>query len=63
MTRPGALAPAGGGPTGVAAQACQDGCIACAFFAFDREETASRVYSVRRHRKARMLELAVGWSR
>lgn len=28
-----------------------------------RARTAGRVYSVRRHRKAIMLELAVGWSR
>jgi hypothetical protein len=41
---------------------CADGCVACAFFAFDREETAGRVYSVRRHRRAVMLELAVGWA-
>jgi hypothetical protein len=61
VTRPGAMAPA---TVGAAARAgCQDGCIACAFFAFDREETASRVYSVRRHRRAVMLELAVGWAR
>jgi hypothetical protein len=59
VTGPGAMAPAG-----TAARAgCQDGCIACAFFAFDREETASRVYPVRRHRRAVMLELAVGWAR
>lgn len=27
-----------------------------------RARTAGRVYSVRRHRKAHMLELAVGWA-
>lgn len=37
---------------------CQEGCASCAFFAFDREETAGRVYSVRAHRLNRMLELA-----
>ena len=41
---------------------CDDLCIACGFFAFDREETAGRVYSVRKHKRARMLEIAVGWS-
>jgi hypothetical protein len=38
---------------------CPPGCLLAAF---DREETASRVYSVRRHRTAIMLELAIGWS-
>lgn len=43
---------------------CQEGCTTpCAFRAFDREETAGRVYSIRRHRRALMLELAVGWAR
>lgn len=37
-------------------------CITCAFWAFDREETAGRVYSLRRHKRSLMLELAVGWA-
>jgi hypothetical protein len=42
---------------------CAEGCCGGVWFAFDREETAGRVYSVRRHRRAVMLELAVGWCR
>lgn len=42
---------------------CAEGCCGGVWVAFDREETASRVYSVRRHRRAMMLELAVGWAR
>jgi hypothetical protein len=41
---------------------CAEGCCGPIWQAFDREETASRVYSVRRHRTAIMLELATGWS-
>lgn len=46
---------------------CQDGdCAACLSVrraAFDRMGAAAMVYSVRTHKRRRMLELAVGWAR